>query len=164
MRRHMATLVWAVAMGAACYAFAELNIHRREDAAVVLDRSDYEARFNLDNALECLRKCREALVSFAELTENVRRDKLLPETELKRFGNTEWEMQNMGFPVSFQRVPQEEGPGRGRRPWPGSQKQCHQFLHYKCSRQWQRCIWRNPWGPAGGSCLVKSRNRRGARR
>ncbi len=97
MRKTVLLLTLAVMTGVALCALAELNIHTKEEG-IVVDATEYEERFNLDEALECLAKAREALISFADLTERVRRDKLVPESELERIGNTAWETQNLGLP------------------------------------------------------------------
>jgi hypothetical protein len=65
-------------------------VHPDESAAYTHDR-----RFSLDQALTSLQTIRGALRSFAELTEQAQRTAL--KAKLKEVGNTDWEMQNLGF-------------------------------------------------------------------
>jgi hypothetical protein len=53
-------------------------------------------RFSLANSLERLQQIRGALSSFVQLTEKSK--PALGERAIARIGNTDWEIQNLGFP------------------------------------------------------------------
>ncbi len=74
-------------------AYAQLNlrpVHPDESA-----RQTFEQRFSLDQALSSLEILRASLQSFQKLTEEV--EGKISKERLKEIGNTDWEMQNLGF-------------------------------------------------------------------
>ncbi len=73
--------------------FAEIKInkiHPDEPVQTTLDK-----RFSLQNSLICLKNIEGALSSFKKLTEKSRLK--LGKTETAKVGNTDWEIQNLGF-------------------------------------------------------------------
>jgi hypothetical protein len=71
-----------------------LNLHRRHpDGAEGVD--EFHREFSSDDALERLTQIRSILESFNQLTEKSRR--VLSEPELRAVGNTDGEMQTLGF-------------------------------------------------------------------
>jgi hypothetical protein len=88
-------LIWmsVILLSSMGLAYAQLDlrpVHSDESA-----HQTFEQRFSLDQALSSLEIIRASLQSFQKLTEEVQGK--VSREKLKEIGNTDWEMQNLGF-------------------------------------------------------------------
>ena len=74
----------------ACAQLKLSPVHPDEDVKYTLNQ-----RFGLDHALKSLESVRSSLASFQKLTAESKGK--IPDNKLKEIGNTDWEMQNLGF-------------------------------------------------------------------